>query len=78
MFNLALSYSKTNMCCTYQPTLGAWHYKCWAKYAFSMFFVQKAEKGRKSKKIAASFSQKKFLFVPEHWPSVLFPEKRHS
>ena len=43
-----------------------------------MFFVQKAEKGRKSKKIAATLSQKFFLFAPEHWPSFLFPEKRHS
>ena len=42
-----------------------------------MFFVQKAEKGRKSKKIYAKLANNCFFkFAPERWSRVLFPEKK--
>ena len=37
---------KTSFCTFYQH-LGAAHKKCWLKYAFSTFFMKKAEKARK-------------------------------
>ena len=41
--------------------LGAAYSKCWSKYAFSMFFVQKKlKKGRKSKKFDAKFRKNGF------------------
>ena len=46
--------------------LGAVHSKHWSNYAFSMFFVQKAEKGRKSKKIYAKYgTQNCFLSLQQ-------------
>ena len=35
----------------FDQRLGAAHFKCWSKYAFSTFFRQKAEKGIKSKNL---------------------------
>ena len=42
----------------FNQCLGAADFKCWSKFAISMFFVQKAEKGRKSKKMDAKFFKK--------------------
>ena len=46
---------------------------------FKVFLCKKAEKRRKSNKIAAKFCKKPFFkLAPGHWLKVLFPEKQSA
>ena len=59
----------------FEKHLVAAHSKCWTKYAFSLFFKQKAEKINKNQENGCKIRQKVLVEIaPECWPRVLFPE----
>ena len=60
----------------FDQCLGAAHFKCRLKYAFSSFFMQKAEKGRNYEENWGKIYQTKnnFEFAPRCLSKVLFPE----
>ena len=52
----------------FDQRLDAVYSKRWSKYAFSLFFVQKAEKVRN---VLQNLAKKFFLFAPECWLSAI-------